>query len=415
MAAMPASIIFAAGGPVFAGVWNDVVGNYDVGDIFGEVSIPVLGGKPFAEELTFDAAVRISNYSTVGTTTTWKAGTIWAPVEDLRFRGSFAVAVRAPNIDELFSPAQGAFFRPIDPCDQDEINALIAVGDPLASVREANCRAAGIPAGYSDPLTARFVGETAGNPNLEEEEAETITVGFIFQPEFLSGLTMTVDYWDITIDDAIDAPSGQDIVDGCYDSANFPDNQFCPLIRRNNDPASPQFNGLTFIRQQQLNIGKLEAAGIDFVTRYDFDFAAFDASIGVSGTYMDKLDRFFDPTDTSAVDPELGELQRPELAGAVNLSISQDNWAVIFNSMYQDEQALRDVEIETANVLFGPNGFSDDIWVHDISFRWNVNDQYQLYGGVNNLSDEEPFLTEQAYPVSPIGRYFFVGLNAIFD
>lgn len=394
---------------------QNVIGSYIAGDIFGEVSVPLLSGRRFAEELTVDAALRISSYSTIGTTTTWKAGGSWAPTQDLRFRGSFAVAVRAPNIDELFSPAQGAFFRPVDPCDADEINALNAANDPRGPIRAANCAAAGISPTFSDPLTARFVGETAGNPDLQEEEAETITLGFVYQPDFIDGLSLTVDYWDIVIEDAIDSPSGQDIVNGCYDSTQFPDNQFCDLVRRNPDPASPQFNGLTFIRQQQLNIGSLEARGVDFAARYDFDLSAVDLSMGISGTWMDKLDRFFDPTDPTAVDPELGELQRPELAGNFNIRLGRDNWAVIWDTQYLDEQALRDVEIETADTLFGANGFSDETFIHDLSVRWDVNDRYRVFGGVNNVSDEKPFLTEYAFPVSPIGRFFFVGLNVNLD
>ena len=396
-------------------VINNVVGSYDVIDIFGEVSVPLLAGAPMAEELTLDAAVRLSDYSTVGQTTTWKVGGSWTPVSDsLRFRASYAVAVRAPNVDELFSPSQGAFFRPVDPCDSQEIAALIDAGDPRGAIRQQNCAAAGISPTFTDPLTARFVGEVRGNPDLTEEEGETITVGAIFSPEFLPGLTFTIDYWDMTIEDAIDAPSGQSIVDSCYDSTTFPNNQFCDLIRRNDDPNSPQFNGLEFISQQQLNIGKLEATGIDFAARYQFDLDAYDLSLGVSGTWMDKLDRFFDPTDPSAVDPELGELQRPEWAGNFNATLGRGPVQVRYQMQFIGEQALRDVEIETIDQLYGPAGMADETYVHDISVSWFVTDQYQLYGGVNNVSDERPFITELAFPVSPIGRFFFLGLNADF-
>lgn len=394
---------------------RNVIGNYDVGDIFGELSVPLLADKAFAQELTLDAAVRISNYSTIGTTTTWKAGGSWTPVSDsLRLRAAYSVAVRAPNIDELFSPAQGAFFRPVDPCDQTEIDALTNAGDPRGAIRAANCAADGIPPGFSDPLTARFVGETSGNTDLTEEEAETITLGAIFTPEFASGLTVSVDYWDIVIDDAIDSPSDQDIVNGCYDTAEFPDNQFCGLVRRNNDPASPQFGGLQFIRQQQLNIGKLEATGVDFSVRYAFDLSSVDLTLGLAGTWMDKLDRFFDPSDPTAVDPELGELQRPEWAGNFTAAVGQDRWSVNYSMQYLDEMALRGVEIETVDSLYGPAGIADETLIHDISATFEMSDRYKLYGGVNNLSDEQPFLTEFAFPVSPLGRFFFVGFEADF-
>jgi outer membrane receptor protein involved in Fe transport len=172
---------------------QNIDGSYDVGDVFAEVSIPLLSGKSFAEDLTFDGALRFADYSTVGSTLTWKAGGSWTPVSDsFRLRGSYSVAVRAPNINELFSPPQAAFFRPDDPCDVNQINALIDSGDARGPIRQANCAAAGIPATFTDPLTARFVGQVGGNPDLTEEEAETYSVGFIFQPEnFLAGLTIT--------------------------------------------------------------------------------------------------------------------------------------------------------------------------------------------------------------------------------
>lgn len=391
---------------------QDVVGSYDVGDIFGEVSVPLLANRSFAEELTFDAAARVSNYSTIGTTLTWKAGGSWTPLSDtLRFRGGYSVAVRAPNIQELFSPAQGAFFRPVDPCDSAEIAALLAANDPRGPIRQANCAAAGIPPGFTDPLTARFVGETSGNPELQEEEADTITFGFVLTPEFLDGLTFSVDYWDIEIEDAIDAPSDQDIVDGCYDSEQFPDNQFCELVRRNPDPTSPQFNGLQFIRQQQLNIGALEASGVDFDIRYLTDLGRFDLMLGITGTWMEKLDRFFDPTDPTAVDPELGELQRPEWAGMFNASLASDAFVVEYRMQYLDEQALRDVDIETIDSLFGPAGMADETFVHDVSASFDISDRYRVYGGINNIGDEKPFITEFAFPVSPIGRFFFLGFD----
>jgi outer membrane receptor protein involved in Fe transport len=402
------SLVFDSGSLI-----QDVTGSYDVGDIFGEISVPLLADVPFAQELTFDAAARISNYSTVGTTVTWKAGGSWTPMADtLRFRGGYSVAVRAPNIDELFSPAQGAFFRPVDPCDSAEINALLAANDPRGPIRQANCAAAGIPGSFTDPLTARIVGETSGNPNLQEEEADTITFGFVLTPGFLEGLSFSVDYWDVDIEDAIDAPSDQDIVNSCYDSEQFPDNQFCALVRRNANPNSPQFNGLQFISQQQLNIGSLEATGVDFDVRYRTDIGRYNMMFAVTGTWMDKLDRFFDPTDPTAVDPELGELQRPEWAGTFNVSLATDAFGIEYKMQYLGEQALRDVEIETVDSLFGPAGIADETYIHDLAATFDFSDRYRIYGGINNIGDERPFITEFAFPVNPIGRFFFVGFEA---
>jgi outer membrane receptor protein involved in Fe transport len=385
-------------------------GNFYVWDLFGEIAVPLLEGASFAEELSFSAALRYSDYSTIGNTITWQAGLVWAPVEDIRFRGTVSQSVRAPNIAELFNPEQAQTFRPRDPCEQFRIDALIADGDPTGAIRQANCIADGLAMGFVDPLSARFTGATSGNPDLSEEEADTITIGFVFQPSFLEGLTVSVDYWDIEINDAIEAVSAQDIVNSCYDAPTFP-NQFCELLRRDRNPASPQFLGLEFIQQTQLNFGKIESAGIDFAASYAFELGASSFVVGAQGTKVDHYDRFFDPIDPSAIDPELGELRRPELSGSANLTWGIGPFTAQWQSLYQDSQTLFDVEIQTAMLDFGLAGFADDFWSHDLSLAWDVNEGLRVYGGVNNVTDEIPFLTEIAYPVSPRGQYFFLGLN----
>ncbi len=393
---------------------SDSSGTYDVWEIFGEIEVPLVAGVTGVEELTFNVAGRFAQYSNVGDTFTWQTALVYSPVEDLRLRTTLSQAVRAPNIGELFDPEQAATFRPTDPCEQSEIDTLIANGDPRGAIRAANCQTDGLPVGFSDPLSARFSGVNSGNPELREEEADTFTVGLVFQPTFLEGLTASVDYWDIEITDAIDFVDDQDIVDNCYDSSTFP-NQFCELFTRNRDPNSPQFLGLNFLRQTRLNFGKIESAGIDFAANYAFEIGANSLDIGVQGTKVDNLDFFFDPGDPTAVDPELGELRRPELSYAIRLGWGIGPVYAQWSSFYQDEQGLSDVEVETADFTFGPAGFADEQWYHDLTANWQVNDSLQIFGGVNNVTDEEPFLTETAWPVGPRGRYFFLGANYIIE
>ncbi|MEM7281109.1 MAG: TonB-dependent receptor [Pseudomonadota bacterium] len=397
-----------------ASLIQNSTGTYDVWEVYGELNVPLLSDAPGAYELGVDAAVRYADYSTIGAATTWKVGARWAPVQDVSFRGTFSEAIRAPNIFELFDPDQGAFFRPDDPCDQALLDALIADGDPRATTREANCRADGIPVGYLDPLSARFSGVTGGNPDLTEETAETITAGFVFQPRFLEGLTLSADYWSIEIEDAIDAVDDQDIVDNCYDSTTFP-NDFCTLFTRNRDPNSAQFLGFNFLRQTQINFGKIESSGVDFAAVYAFDVGENAFNLGVAGTFVNELDFFFDPGDPTAVDPELEEIQRPELAGNINVGWRRGPVNINWQTQYIGEQTFRGVEIETIDIIYGPAGLADETYVHDISFSYDFNDSIVVYGGVNNLGDEEPFITEQAFPVSPRGRYFFLGVNATFE
>ncbi|MEM1396998.1 MAG: TonB-dependent receptor, partial [Pseudomonadota bacterium] len=347
-------------------------GEYDTFDYFAEVSAPLLSEAPFAHSLVLDGAVRVADYSTIGQAETWKVGGTWSPVEDITFRVTQSEAIRAPNIFELFSPDQGVTFRPTDPCDAAEIpNA------PDPALRQANCVADGLPVGFTDPLSARFFGVEGGNANLEEETAETITIGVVFQPRFLDGFSLSVDYWDIEIEDAIVAVDDQDIVDNCYDSVSL-NNAFCPLFTRVTDPNSPQFGGFNFLRQTQQNFAALEASGVDFDARYAFDVGENSFALSVAGTYQEKLDQFFDPADPTAIDPELGEIQRPEWSGVARVSYDRGPLALSWSTRYQSEQTVTGVEIESVDTFV--NGLEDEIFIHDFFGSWSFDNGLTLRG-----------------------------------
>ena len=397
------------------------VGSYDVYDVFLETSFPLLIDQPGARELTLDLAARFSDYSTIGRTTTWKANLIYAPVNSLAFRGSFSEAVRAPNISELFGPAVGTSFRPIDPCDAAQLNAIAADNPTLAAQTQANCEAVFDSIGldptdgmgnyiFGDPLSASFGGITTGNPNLTEETAETFTVGFIFQPEFLPGLSLTADYWNISIDDAIEAVSSQNIVDGCYQGPSL-NAEFCDLSARNSDPLSAQFGGFNFLRQTTLNFAIFETSGIDLTATYQFEVGAHGFDVTVQGTRVNELNQFQNPLDLTDVNPELGEIGRPELAGNIFLIWNYGDWQLGWQTQYIDSMLYGGIEVETALSLYGPTVFQDDFWRHDFNARYLMSDELMIYGGVKNVTDEQPFITQNAFPASPRGTFFFLGVD----
>ena len=394
-------------------------GEFTVYDLFGEVRVPILAGVPFAETLELSGAARYSNYSTIGSTFTWNLGGLYAPSKDILFRGTYAVAVRAPNINELFNPAQGAFFRPNDPCDAGN---LVEADDP--ALRQANCTAFFQAIGfdptigtgtysYVDPLTARFSGSISGNPDLQEETATTWTVGAQLTPTFIPGLVVSVDYYNIELEDAINAVAAQDIVDNCVDSASIA-NGFCDLFDRN-----PNTGGFTFLRQTSVNFARQETAGVEAALRYGFDVGEHGFTLNANGTWVDKLNNFFDPSDLTFIDPELGELQRPEWAAQGALTWDWKGLSLTWSTTWLDKQGLRSVEIEdvgtTGSDTFSPeNGLSNDTFIHDASFNYEASDKFTVYGGVNNIFNKKPFITEQAFPVSPVGTFFFLGVRASY-
>jgi len=386
------------------------LGSYDVTDVFAEIRVPLLSGVPLAEELAFDAAIRYADYSTVGSADTWKAGLSWEPFEGLSFRGTVSQAIRAPNIDELFSPAQPTTFRPVDPCDANEIpNA------PNPSVRAANCAALGLPATYEDPLSARFLGVSGGNPDLMEETADTFAVGLVFTPSFLDGFALTVDYWNVEIEDIISSVTAQEIVDSCVDDASGINNSFCPLIERETDPGSAQFGGFRFLRQTEVNFARTEAEGIDFAASYTFDVGENQFGARLVGSQQLKLDDFPSVTDPTFIVDDLGTLLVPELSGNLTLTWDRGPISLGVQALYQDEQLVGGVtneQIESGTYSLA-NALSDETYVFDLFGSYDWNDRLEFYGGVNNLADEEPFITEEAWPVSARGRFFFIGLRYV--
>ncbi len=390
-------------------------GRFDSKEVFGEVRLPILKDRPFFHELSVEAAARYADYSTVGGAFTWNVAGTWAPVRDIRFRGSYSQAIRAPDIFELFSPAQPAFFTVSDPCEIADLNVLIADGVPNAQTRKTNCAAAltalGVdPNTFVDPLTARFAGTSGGNPDLQEETAKTWTFGALIQPRFIPGLTLSADYYSINIEDAIAAVDEQDIVNNCYDLTTFP-NQFCSLFTRRRPDG-----GFSSLQQTQINFGRIETAGVDMTAAYGFDIGAHAFNMRVTANWIEKLNRFFNPADSSQVNPGLREQSVPEWSGVGSINWqSPGGFGLTWRTQYIGNQAIAGIiQIESIDSEFGPAGFAGETWVHDLSASFTWNEGFEIYGGINNLTDTAPFIASRAYPVSGIGRFYFLGMRAKF-
>lgn len=398
---------------------RDERGEYDATDGFVELSLPLLADQPLFSELTLDMAGRWSDYSTIGATESWKVNLLWAPFEDLALRGGLSQAVRAPNITELFGPETGTTFRPDDPCAAEFIEGIATEDPQRAQNIENNCAAEFQSFGldpydasgayvYVDPLSASFGGITGGNRDLLEETADTLTYGFVYQPSFLPGLSLTADYWDIEIEDAIQAVSSQDIVEGCY-IGSIPNPSFCDLFTRNTDSNSAQFGGFNFIRSTAINFAKLATDGVDMSVRYAFDIGEHGFDVSVSGTRVYALDNFTNPLDPDEVDVELTEIERPELAGNVHLSWTWGGLNVRWQSQYLGEMLLGSIEVDTVESLYGDSALVDPIWIHDLNASYEVDERLSVYGGVNNLAQEKPVITSFGIPVGPRGRMIFLG------
>lgn len=290
------------------GAAPNINGQYDVYEAIGEVIIPVVQGKPFFEDLTIEAGIRYSDYTVDDpaspgyTTTTWKAGGSWTPVTGFKVRGFYARAVRAPNINELFSPVNtGLTSLTNDPCASINDAGARFRPAPTGVVRDV-CLAQGANAGNIDSINVPIAGQanatSGGNLALGAEKSNSYTIGAVFEPSFIPGFSMTVDYYNIKITGAITTPSPDDAIDACFNAPSV-NNPACTIIRRdpitgglNGDPATTPglFVGLS-------NLGRLATDGIDLTMNYRRDLGFADLALSFVGNWTNKST--FQSTPTS--------------------------------------------------------------------------------------------------------------------
>jgi iron complex outermembrane recepter protein len=389
------------------------IGSFDVREAFAELRVPIVADRPFFHELTLNGAARYADYSTTGGALTYQFGGVWAPIRDIRFRGTYAQAVRAPNIGELFGPQNQTFLFIDDPCAPDNIN------DGTAT-RAANCQALFTQLGLSPAQVAAFTGDTSasipgvagGNPNLREETAETFTAGVIIRPRFIPGLTLSADFYDVKIQDAVSTPSLSTVATLCVDAPTI-DNVFCDAIDRNpgtNAAAPGVVSGFRLLPQ---NVAQFTTKGIDFSASYRFRPGGNlgTVTLGLVGNYLDELT--FIATPGGNVIDSTGTVNAPEwqLNFDLNWTIEQLSFTYGFNYFSETLRFSR-AQIAADPDIVAPEFLSfSERFTHDMQIAYNINDRFRFYVGVNNLFDQEPDVGATFYPVSAIGRFYYAGVR----
>lgn len=415
----------------------------EVYEAFGELSIPVLADLPFAEELTFSGAGRVSDYNSgageTGTTYAYNVNGVWSPVRDVRFRANYSRAVRAPTLSNLFSPATENFLFLNDPCEQERI-------DEGTSFREANCRAAGVPVDFEDPVTGNRSVNQGGNPFLEAETSDSYTVGVIVEPRFFPGFSAAVDYYNIEVDKVIANISGNQILANCFDAPSL-DNQFCDLVADRDATGALPLTGALNIAP--VNFAKLTAEGIDFDVRYNRTLENDDRlSFRVIATHVLDRTNFLDIDNPELPNRVKGELGDPEWAFNANAAYTRGPLTFSYSLRWIDEQFIgaaenyvpfttecptdgiipRTTETCTPGLLVTAPPANPDFTAevtypvrayHDLRLDYRVDEDFNFYFGVDNVTDElPPFGLTGAGAGSGIfnntGRFFYVGVNAGF-
>jgi iron complex outermembrane receptor protein len=386
-------------------------GEYDVKELYGEITIPLLANVPFAENLSFGAAGRLSDYSTIGRTGTWKVDASYSPVRDISFRATLSQAVRAPNITELFSPLQGTFAFLDDPCDP----TFIKEG---TQYRAANCEAALRAAGLTPAQIAAFSPATdpkqstsqpglqGGNPKLRQETARTWTAGVVLRPRFLPGLAVTADWYDIKITNAINTPDANEIFKLCVDQPTL-DNPFCKSFTRSSTTGFIN----SFVVSAQ-NVAAFTTSGLELSVNYQFSPAPSLGTFNLHlvGGYLNDLT--FVASIGGVPEQQRNRMYSPNYQGSLDLTWKLGNLSVNYGLGWQGKtQRYTDQQLKANPDLSDPKYFMyKERWEHDIQFSYDVEKRFTLYGGINNFTDQQPDIAVNAgYPVSAVGRYFFMG------
>ncbi len=370
-------------------------------DIFAEVRIPLLVDVPGAKNLSLNGGYRSSDYDLegVGRVSTYLYGLDYRIHDTIALRAQFQRAIRAPNIGDLYGGLQLNFSTLTDPCSSrntanqtPEVRALcVATGVPADAVFQ--------PGVQPDNIIPNRSG---GNPNLQEESSDTKTFGIVFTPTFLPDLAVTIDYFNITLDDAIAQLGGgaQNTLNLCYFTVQDAASDFCQAIRRN--PATGAITPPYSLDVLQANIGALETKGIDLNARYGFDIGASRFNISTSWTYTDE----FTVTPMQAVPENTNECVGaygatcgepiPQYKGVTRLTWSLADFGVSLRHRYVDSVTTdryilplrRGGTPPALDTMTNPRlGARNYI---DLSFTYDVGDTAEIFAGINNLLDADP-------------------------
>lgn len=412
---------------------SPTAGKFNVKEVFGEVSIPIIG-RSFIHDLRATAAARYADYSTVGGVFTYAAGAEFAPTRDIRFRAQYQRAIRAPNIGELFAGQGNNFPAAVDVCSSQQ-----PTNQRTDAIRDA-CVRSGVPANlvwnFTPPGGTQVEELIGGNPDLQEETSDTYTVGAVLTPTFLPGFNATIDYYNIKIDDVISTFGGgtANIINTCYTIlGGDPTSLFCQaIVRRPNST-------IDFVRATAANVSALKLEGVDFQVDYRraLPFNIFDDDTAIAlivrGTRTLKAELHADPLADLVDCVELygNRCANPTPKWRLNNQLSLSSGPVGVNLQHRYfSGAFDNRQVTFPNPFKGterkftpidrPSSEIGDYHIFDASVNFEINKNYQMMLGVENMFDRNPPVVGDAadeqnntYPsmYDPFGRKFFVSVQ----
>ncbi len=382
-------------------------GKYDVFEAAVELSVPLLTNSVVADDIFLELAYRFMDYSSTGKDNAWKIGINYVLNGELTMRANMSRSVRAPNIGELYAPGSQTFSSFTDPCGQGAIDN--AAAEKKANI-EANCRADGIPVGWEpseDWKRSNHSGYISGNTELTNEVANDFTVGFVYNPSFIEGFGITVDYWSFDFSDEINYPDAEDVVDGCYESESL-DNLYCGLKERT--AAMLEIDNY-YVRPINSATSKMSGADIELNYIVETSFGTFAPRL--IATYNENRGG----NDTGFAEDayqEEGEQKFPK-------------WKASFITNYD----YKDLSL-TLKINYRAGTVDDNEWdieqndyndipsytTVDITGRYVITDGLQIRAGILNVFDRQPpfnpFAYDEAQYYDLFGQRLTLGVNYTF-
>lgn len=372
-------------------------GDFTTKELFAELEIPVLADAPGFQQLDLNLQGRYSDYNTFGSESVWRAGINWQVIDDVRIRASMSTAYRSPVITDLFGGGTASFDFFTHPC----VDGSAATNANVA----ANCALDGIPAS-ADQLSSQFSVLAGSNPDLQPESADTSTIGIIFTPRFLEGLSISIDYWDIEVKDLITRIDSDSILDSCYAGPAGKTAVECSRFRSTYN-AQTNILGLADFNNRLINSDKVSTDGYDLGIGYQFDIGEFLFNLDFQGTYI--KENTFSPGAGGADDQ--GSI--PRIKANINLGIDWHDWDMDIRTRYI--HGMDDPRFD-GNNAFGYEHVRSHTEV-DLRLGYNFS-SYRAVIGVNDVFDRDPPYVFSSgnntdlYLYSAVGRYFFLRLSA---
>ena len=385
----------ATAGGFFTANNSPYSGSFDVSEGYVEAIVPFARNVTAAKLLDLNLAYRYADYSTVGPMKAWKAGLVWEPIDSLRFRATQSHDIRAPAINELYSPG-----------------AAVTNNITMLNINDFG---AANPAVRNYVIPQRTAG---GDPTVEAEEGDTTTLGFVFSPRSgpLEGVNFSIDYYDIELDKAITNLTGSNIANLCISGVRA----FCDLFTFNaaGDP--------TALAAGSINLGSFEQKGYDFQLDYSHRLGNGLWSIGYTGTFV--KDSIVDtglpgavPVDRAGEHGAANFASVPDFRGNLTTSYKTGTWSGTLQAVHVSKGRLDNLYNAPGNPTINMNDVPSYV-LFNLYGSYNLNDQIRLFGSIRNALNREPVMTPYTVLNSPVygayydkvGRQFSLGVDVLF-